>query len=170
VKKNANIEITGFALAKKSDWKVIVLRLVQNDPTIDSLVLTSTYATGQNLQSFSNVIHLDRDTWSNETMKQRSARAWRAGQNESVNEFTLDTVYTTPTADVDADLTLDKIRGIMQKMDDTLFNEVVIQAQGERLGEAWEGTKRERSLLHDVSRKMLERSLSPYASHLGDQE
>jgi hypothetical protein len=170
VKKNADIEVKGFALAKKSDWKVVVLRLVQNDPTIDSLVLTSTYATGQNLQSFSNVIHLDRDTWSNETMKQRSARAWRAGQNESVNEFTLDTVYTTPTADVDADLTLDKIRGIMQKMDDTLFNEVVIQAQGERLGEAWEGTKRERSLLHDVSRKMLERSLSPYASHLGDQE
>lgn len=170
VKRNEDIEVKGFALAKKDDWKVVVLRLVQNDPTITSLVLTSTYATGQNLQSFTNVIHLDRDTWSNETMKQRSARAWRAGQNESVNEFTLDTVFSTPTADVDADLTLDKIRGIMQNMDDDLFNEVVIQSQGERLGQAWEDTKRERSALYDVSRKMLERSFSPYASHLGGQE
>jgi hypothetical protein len=160
----------GYALAKKDAWKVVVLQRIQADPTISTLILTGTYAVGQNLQKFSNVIHLDRDDWSNETMKQRSARAWRAGQSDVVNEYTLDMVYEEAISNDDADKTLDQIREIIQSMDGDLFNEVVLQSQVERIGEEWSQIKKERSLLHKVDRTMMERALSPYASQLGKSD
>lgn len=160
----------GYALAPKDSWKVIVLQYVQADPTITTLVLTGTYAVGQNLQKFNNVIHLDRDDWSNETMKQRSARAWRAGQSEVVNEYTLDMVYGDAVSNDDADKTLDQIRQIIQSMDADLFDEVVIDSQVERIGEEWSQIKKQRSLLHKVDRQMMERALSPYASQLGKSD
>jgi len=171
VRKNDDPNRKGFAVAKKDDWSVIVLqKYIQTDPTIATLVLTKSYSVGQNLQAFSNVIHLDRDEWSNETMKQRSARAWRAGQSEIVNEYTLDIVYGDVVSDDDADKTLDEIRALIQGMDDDLFNEVVVDSQVERIGEEWDEIKKQRSMLHKIDRQMMERSLSPYANHLGRQE
>ena len=171
VVRNENPKVRGFHRAKKDAWKVIVLqKIIQNDPTITTLTLTGTYAVGQNLQAFTTVIHLDRDDWSNETMKQRSARAWRAGQSEVVNEYTLDTVYPDAVANADADKTLDEIRKIIQGLDADLFNEVVLESQVARLGEEWAEIKKQRSLLHKVDRQMMERALSPYASQLGRQE
>lgn len=160
----------GYALAKKDAWKVVVLQRIQADPTIATLILTGTYAVGQNLQKFSNVIHLDRDDWSNETMKQRSARAWRSGQSDVVNEYTLDMVYEDAISNDDADKTLDQIREIIQSMDGALFDEVVLQSQVERIGEEWSQIKKQRSMLHKVDRKMMERALSPYASQLGKSD
>lgn len=171
VVKNEDPSIRGFHRAKKDAWKVIVLqKIIQRDPTISTLTLTGTYAVGQNLQKFTTVIHLDRDDWSNETMKQRSARAWRAGQSEIVNEYTLDTVYPDAVTNDDADKTLDEIRKIIQGMDKDLFNEVVLESQVARLGEEWSEIKKQRSLLHKIDRKMMERALSPYAGQLGRQE
>ena len=171
VVRNENPRVRGFHRAKKDAWKVIVLqKIIQRDPTISTLTLTGTYAVGQNLQKFTTVIHLDRDDWSNETMKQRSARAWRAGQSEIVNEYTLDTVYPDAVTNDDADKTLDQIRKIIQGMDKDLFNEVVLESQVARLGEEWAEVKKQRSLLHKVDRQMMERALSPYASQLGRQE
>jgi hypothetical protein len=171
VVRNENPRIRGFHRAKKDAWKVIVLqKIIQRDPTINTLTLTGTYAVGQNLQAFTTVIHLDRDDWSNETMKQRSARAWRAGQSEIVNEYTLDTVYPDAVSNDDADKTLDEIRRIIQSMDAKLFDEVVLESQVARLGEEWAEVKKQRSLLHKVDRQMMERALSPYASQLGRQE
>ena len=171
VVKNENPGVRGFHRAKKDAWKVIVLqKIIQRDPTISTLTLTGTYAVGQNLQKFTTVIHLDRDDWSNETMKQRSARAWRAGQSEIVNEYTLDTVYPDAVTNDDADKTLDEIRKIIQGMDADLFNEVVLESQVARLGEEWSEIKKQRSLLHKVDRQMMERALSPYAGQLGRQE
>lgn len=171
VVRNENPRVVGFHRAKKDAWKVIVLqKIIQRDPTINTLTLTGTYAVGQNLQKFTNVIHLDRDDWSNETMKQRSARAWRAGQSEVVNEYTIDTVYQDAVSNDDADKTLDQIRKIIQEMDADLFNEVVLESQVARLGEEWAEVKKQRSMLHQVDRKMMERALSPYASQMGRQE
>ena len=160
----------GYALAKNDAWKVVVLQHIQADPTITTLVLTGTYAVGQNLQKFSNVIHLDRDDWSNETMKQRSARAWRSGQSDVVNEYTLDMVYEDAISNDDADKTLDQIREIIQNMDGSLFDEVVLQSQKERIGKEWTQIKKQRSMLHKVDRRMMERTLSPYASQLGKSD
>lgn len=171
VRRNEDPNRKGFALAKRDDWKVVVLqKYVQKDPTVATLVLTGTYAVGQNLQAFTNVIHLDRDDWSNETMKQRSARAWRAGQSEVVNEYTLDLVYGDAVSNDDADKTLDEIRSIIQGMDEDLFNEVVVDSQVERIGQEWAEVKKQRSLLHKIDRQMMERALSPYANQLGRQE
>jgi len=171
VVRNENPRVRGYHRAKKDAWKVIVLqKIIQRDPTINTLTLTGTYAVGQNLQKFTTVVHLDRDDWSNETMKQRSARAWRAGQSEIVNEYTIDTVYQDAISNDDADQTLDQIRKIIQGMDADLFNEVVLDSQVARLGEEWAEVKKQRSMLHKVDRKMMERALSPYASQIGRQE
>jgi SNF2-related domain len=155
----------------KEEWKTHVLsKIIQRDPTISTMVLTGSYAVGQNLQSFGNVIHLDRDDWSNEVMKQRTARAWRAGNLDPVNEYTLDLVYSEPDGGVQGDMTLDEIRRTIQSIDARLFQEVVLDSQSERLGLEWLEIKKQRSSLHQLDRKMVERAMSPYAKQLGRQE
>ena len=155
----------------KEEWKTHVLsKIIQRDPTVSTMVLTGSYAVGQNLQSFGTVIHLDRDTWSNETMKQRTARAWRSGNLDPVNEYTLDLVYSAPDGGVQGDVTLDEIRKAIQNIDARLFQEVVLDSQTERLGLEWLEIKKQKSSLHQLDRKMVERALSPYAKQLGLQE
>ncbi len=163
-------------LTKAEEWKTFVLGKVlglgtkQTQYPVHTAVLTGSYAVGQNLQSFGHVVHLDRDAWSNETMKQRTARAWRSGNKKPVDEYTVDLAYSDQFAGPDASKTLDQIRKIVQEIDENLFNQVVVESQVERLGEEWTEIKKQRSLLHKVNRRMLERALSPYAQQLGEQE
>ena len=103
-------------------------------------------------------------------MKQRTARAWRSGNKKPVDEYTVDLTYGDQFAGPDAAQTLDEIRKVVQGIDDSLFNQVVADSQVERLGEEWTSIKKQRSLLHKVNRRMLERALSPYAQQLGEQE
>lgn len=161
---------------KAEEWKTFVLGNIlglgtkQTQYPVHTAVLTGSYAVGQNLQSFGHVIHLDRDAWSNETMKQRTARAWRSGNKKPVGEYTVDLVYSDQFAGPDAAKTLDQIRKIVQEIDENLFNQVVVESQVERLGEEWTQIKKQRSLLYKVNRRMLERALSPYAQQLGEKE
>jgi hypothetical protein len=163
-------------LVKADEWKTFILTkvlglgLTHTQYPVHTAVLTGSYAVGQNLQSFGHVIHLDRDGWSNETMKQRTARAWRSGNKKPVDEYTVDLTYGDQFAGPDAAQTLDEIRRVVQGIDDSLFNQVVADSQVERLGEEWTSIKKQRSLLHKVNRRMLERALSPYAQQLGEQE
>jgi len=153
----------------KSDWKVYVLdRIVSPDPDYIACVLTSTYAVGQNLQQFDTVVHLDRDAWNNEVMKQRTARAWRSGQQHSVEEYVLDAVYSDPANDRDE--TLDQIVAHLQRLESELFDQVIIESQSEALGKEWFGMKRLHSSFVELSRRMLELSMSPYAQRLGLHE
>ena len=166
---------TGRAV-KADEWKTFVLTKIlglgttQTQYPVHTAVLTGSYAVGQNLQSFGHVIHLDRDTWSNETMKQRTSRAWRSGNKKPVDEYTVDLAYSDQVAGPGASQTLDQIRKVVQEIDASLFNQVVIDSQVERLGEEWTEIKKQRSLLHKVDRRMLERALSPYAQQMGEQE
>jgi len=148
--------------------KYLGLGKKRTDKEVHTATLTKKYATGQNLQSFTTVIHLDRDGWSNETMKQRTARAWRAGNERKVQEITLDMQY--PITEGDADETLDEMRKVMQELDDKLFNEVILEAQVERLGEEWYSMKRERSQLYEVDKEMMLRATHPYAKEMGSKE
>jgi len=150
-----------------AEWATVTLKRLQQIDGLMSLTLTGRYAVGQNLQTFANVIHLDRDSWSNETMKQRTARAWRSGQRQEVTEFTLDTVYSNPMADSTDDRTLDEIRRYLQDMDADLFDRVIKDSKDFVLGETWTGIEKQRALTYHLDRKMLERALSPYASQLG---
>jgi hypothetical protein len=153
--------------------KILGLGNNRTEFQVSTCVLTSPppsggYSVGQNLQSFNTVIHLDRDNWSSETMKQRTARAWRAGNKQPVEEYTLDMVY--PDTDVDADQTLDEIRRVIQDIDAKVFDQVVQDSQIEKLGEEWLAIEHQRSKRYTVDRQMMERALSPYAKHLGLQE
>lgn len=161
---------------KADEWKTFILSKVlglgteQTQFPVHTAVLTGSYAVGQNLQSFGHVIHMDRDGWSNETMKQRTARAWRSGNKKPVDEYTLDLSYADQFAGPDAARTLDEIRRVVQGIDENLFNQVVVDSQVERLGEEWTEIKKQRSQLYKVNRRMMERALSPYAQQLGEQE
>ena len=121
------------------------------------------YQTGQNLQAFSNVVHLDRDTWNSEDMKQRTARAWRQGQQNPVKEYTLDVTYDRPTDELDR--TLDEIRGYLQDMDSELFDQIIKESQAIALGEEYYGMDRMQARFFDVDRKSLELALSPYVDN-----
>jgi len=152
---------------KPTEWATVILKQIQRDRTLLTLTLTGKYAVGQNLQAFSSVVHLDRDSWSSETMKQRTARAWRSGQRQPVTEFTMDVVYTNPRASAKNDQTLDQIRRYMQELDSDLFDSIIKDSKTFVLGEAWTGIDRQRSGSLALDRKMLERALSPYATQLG---
>ena len=153
--------------SKPAEWATVTLKKIQQIDGLMSLTLTGRYAVGQNLQTFSSVIHLDRDSWSNETMKQRTARAWRSGQRQEVTEFTLDTVYANPVAGSSDDRTLDEIRRYLQEMDADLFDRVIKDSKDYVLGETWTGIEKQRAMTYHLDRRMLERALSPYASQLG---
>ena len=150
------------------EWATIVLqKILQKDPMVLTTILTSKYATGQNLQSYGTIIHLDRDTWSNETMKQRDGRSWRSGQKQPVSSYTLDVVYEESKNN---EKTLDEIRSVIQNMDEKLFDEIVIESQQQRLGVEWAEIRKQRSALHHIDKKMMERALSPYAQDLGEND
>ena len=160
---------TGLKATPK-EWATIILKQLQQDRTLLTLTLTGKYAVGQNLQAFSAVVHLDRDSWSSETMKQRTARAWRSGQRQPVTEFTMDTVYSNPRASAKDDMTLDQIRRYMQEMDSELFDSIIRDSKTFVLGETWTDIDRQRSGAFALKRRMLERALSPYATQLGKSE
>ena len=155
--------------AKPAEWATIILKQIQRDSTLLTLTLSGKYAVGQNLQAFSAVVHLDRDSWSSETMKQRTARAWRSGQRQPVTEFTMDTVYSKPRANAKDDLTLDQIRRYMQEIDSKLFDSIIKDSKTFVLGETWTNIERQRSGVYSLDRQMLERALSPYATQIGKQ-
>lgn len=154
---------------KAKDWKVFILQhIVSPNPRMSTVTLTGTYAVGQNLQSFNKVIHLDRDSWNSETMKQRTARAWRTGQKDSVEEYTLDCVYSNPTDK--SDETLDQIRKHMQQMESDLFDQVVIESQSESLGKEFFEMERSDASFRELNRRMMEMQMSPYLARVGEEE
>lgn len=149
------------------DWQVFVMkRMIAGNRQIGSVTLTSAYAVGHNLQEFDTVIHLDRDTWNSETMKQRTARLWRQGQDKPVTEMTLDTVYQSPTGSLDS--TLDQIRRYVQELDADLFDSVVVESQTEALGAEFFGMKQMHSSFFKLNRRMMEMALSPYLRNVSE--
>lgn len=148
------------------EWQSYIFQYVlgmgntRTEKVVMTAVLTGGYAVGQNLQSFSKVVHLDRDGWSNETMKQRTARAWRAGNKKVVEEITIDVVY--PPELTDADKTLDEYRRQSQELDDKLFTQVVLDAQKVNLGEEWYRIKKLRSESFSADKRLAAVAMSPY--------
>ena len=143
------------------EWKsFVMMNYIVTDEDVVTATLTKTYAIGQNLQAFTTVIHLDRDTWNSERMKQRTARAWRQGQSHSVEEYTLDAVYADPLNSLDS--TLDQIRGFMQQMEEDMFDDVVMQSMTQGLGKEYFTMDRHESAFYEINRRLMELTLSPY--------
>lgn len=118
--KKTPINRADVAMLPVAQWKVHVLKnfIAPVESGVVSCVLTSSYSQGHNLQAFTDVIHIDRDTWNSEEMKQRCARVWRQGQKNPVTETFLDAVFDDPSGDLDR--TMDEIRGFAQQMEEDL--------------------------------------------------
>jgi hypothetical protein len=160
-KEKSYIGEDGRTIPKKA-WKSHIIKTQISNTGVEVLVLTSTYATGQNLQAYDTVLHLDRDTWNSETMKQRTARAWRQGQINPVTEIVLDTVYGNPSGELDA--TLDEIRRYVQELDSDLFDRIVVDSQAQALGAEFFEMKKTTSAFFKVNRRIMDLALSPYVS------
>lgn len=152
---------------KAAQWQQFVLKEVV---TPNSFIKTCTllgmvYQFGHNLQAFNTVVHLDRNTWSNENMKQRTARAWRQGQSQPVDEITIDATYRASDDGVprdEFDRTLDEIRSYFQKVEGDLFDRIIKDAQSVALGAEWASIKQRDASNVRLDRKVLELMTSPY--------
>lgn len=151
----------------EEDWAVVVLKnFVSQDPGVLTLTLTSAYSTGQNLQSFDCVVHLDRDSWNSEEMKQRTARSWRTGQKNTVDEYTMDAVYSGVQSEMDA--TLDEIRRHVQEIDEKLFDDMIVESQQVALGADYTGIKKYDAEVISLNRRYMDQAMSPRAQSLGE--
>ena len=103
---------------KKEDWQIFTLNKLQKDPDVATFNLTKSYTTGQNLQSADQVIHLDRDSWNNENMKQRTARAWRSGQKNHVDVSICELV-------TDSGDSINDIEGYSMDIEEQMFNDLI---------------------------------------------
>jgi len=161
-------------LKSNKEWPEFIFnKIVQPEPKFKTITLHGqSYSTGQNLQAFNTVIHLDRDHWNSEEMKQRTARAWRQGQKETVSEITVDLTYNYNGPRTEAgesskrEKTLDEIRRYFQEMESEMFDAVIKGAQDTVLGEEFADLKQTsagfRSSSKDVAALIL--GASPFLS------
>lgn len=153
----------------KEQWATVVLGdIIGGNPEVVGLVLTKSYALGQNLQMFNTVVHLDRDNFSNETMKQRTARAWRTGQKEPVEEYTLDAVYDDDKEKDDP--TLDDVRRYIQEMQEGVFNDIVHNSRATAIGEDWRSMSEVPASMMAVNRKLFEMAIAPYPAAMAEHD
>lgn len=149
------------------EWQQFVLKEIINpDPSIATCTLLGkVYMYGHNLQGFNTVIHLDRDNWNSESMKQRTARAWRQGQTQVVQETTIDMTYQPDHQGVERsewDKTLDEIRAAFQDMDAAVFDRIIKDAQTIALGAEWEGVEKKDASLWRLDEQVAELMASPF--------
>lgn len=144
-----------------AQWAHFVLGeiLSGTEDLLSCTLLGQSYQTGHNLQAFDTCVHLDRDTWCSEDMKQRTARVWRQGQDNPVHEYTLDAVYEDPNCGLDG--TLDEVRRYHQILEGDLFDAAIKSAQTIELGAEWfEMTARNTQFLR-LDRDTLNLMVSP---------
>jgi hypothetical protein len=148
----------------KDEWQMYVMEtyIKPNDYDIVTATLTAPYAKGHNLQMFTTVVHLDRDSWNAEMMQQREARAWRQGQKNSVESITLDMTYEQSSNDYDR--TLDEIMRYSQEMEEDLFNQIIVASQTQALGQEYFEMSQEVTSTYYAQRKSFELAMSPYAN------
>lgn len=154
----------------KGEWQQFALKeLIRDNPAIVSCTLLGkTYSHGHNLQTFNTVIHLDRNNWNSEAMKQRTARAWRQGQKEEVDEVTFDAAYSGENEDNpnEWDQTLDQIRKAFQEMDAAIFDNIIRDAQDIELGGEWKGVEGNDASLYNLDMDVAEMMASPYLGRI----
>ena len=151
---------------KADQWQQFVFKeVISPNPSFRCCILLGTeYQFGHNLQEFDQVIHLDRNSWNSENMKQRTARSWRQGQKKPVTVRTVDTVYAERPDNSELDRTLDEIRRWFQEMEGDLFDEIIKEAQDVELGKEWLDMQQRSASFMRVDQDVLELMASPYVS------
>ncbi|MEC7109762.1 MAG: SNF2-related protein [Planctomycetota bacterium] len=146
-------------------WQQFVLKeIIKGNPEIRTVTLLGKeYSHGHNLQTFNTVVHLDRNHWNSEAMKQRTARAYRQGQEERVQEVTIDSTYA-PNEEAEAqDVTLDQIRELYQKMDAAIFDDIIKASQDLDLTAENKSVLKRDASNWRLDEAVLELQTSPYA-------
>jgi hypothetical protein len=151
----------GMGRGEQYKWVQFVTKFfIQENRDVRSMTCYGPqYQSGQNFQGFQTVIHMDRDSWNNENMKQRTARAYRQGQKNVVEEHTLDTMYTG--APGPGDVSLDEIRRLHQVMEGAIFDGIVVASQSHPLGTEWSGIQKQLSKYTHIDRKAMQLALAP---------
>jgi hypothetical protein len=92
-------------LEEQTKWAQVLFKKVfkPHASVIKTMTCTGAYARGFNFQEWTTVVHLDRNGWSSEEMKQRTARSYRQGQQNEVEEIFIDMVYGSKKDDLDVD-------------------------------------------------------------------
>lgn len=113
-----------------ASWAIRVVQeyIAEND-YIGTVVCTDAYARGFNFQRFQKVVHLDRGKdFDSELLKQRTARAYRTGQKETVDEIFLDSTIGAEgnLEGQDAEsVTIQEIQKLLNESDQEFFQEII---------------------------------------------
>ena len=81
----------------EASWAIKISKeFIRDNPQIATIGCTDAYARGFNFQTFQKVVHLDRGAkFDSELIKQRTARAYRGGQRDQVEEIFIDATLTS---------------------------------------------------------------------------
>lgn len=144
VTKKTNVE--NFVLRTATDantpvdmsWAIkTVKKFIADNEQVVSMVANSSYSRGFNLQKFKAVVHLDRDGWDSEEIKQRTARAFRQGQEDEVLEVMVDAVLS-PATEGTAEMSIDQLRGMAHGADQKFFNSIIKESGAIKLSENYD--------------------------------
>lgn len=162
-------------------WAIHATKAVfKNNPNIKTISCTDAYAKGFNFQFISTVVHLDRgEGFDSELVVQRTARAYRTGQEKQVEVIYLDSMLDTTKPAVTEgegdeaisfadpeDISLDEIKSIVQKADQTFFKDIIEESSKISLVENYEGVKRTSGKLVSMNRNLFSMLLKPTAEVL----
>jgi len=98
--QNQNQGPTPEELEEQTKWAQVLFKQLFKPYSsyFKTMTCTGAYARGFNFQEWTCVVHLDRNGWSSEEMKQRTARSYRQGQENEVEEIFIDMVYKNKEA------------------------------------------------------------------------
>lgn len=158
--------------------------LFKSNPNIKTISCTDAYAKGFNFQFISTVVHLDRgEGFDSELVKQRTARAYRTGQEKQVEvvylDSMLDAVKPPEVDDVDGesrsyanaeDISIDELKNIVQSADQTFFQDVIDQAAKTNLVDNYEKVRRTTGKLMSMNKNLFAMVLKPTAVSLAEAQ
>ena len=168
-------------------WAVgSVKKIFKQNPNIKTLSCTDDYARGYNFQFIGTVVHLDRGKgFDSEEVKQRTARAYRTGQENQVEVIYLDSVIksggdrsgeygASEGAEVfkkDFDqMTIDEIKDLVQGADQDFFMDIISQGMAQNLVEGYESVERTTGKTIATNKNLFAQLLDPTSETLNQVE
>ncbi len=145
-------------VAEDMSWAIkTVKKWIANNEDVATMTCNSSYSRGFNLQKFKSVVHLDRDGWDSEEIKQRTARAFRQGQEDVVQEVMIDAVLPPSLVNGDMAKSIDELRGMVQGADQKFFNTIIKESGAIKLAENYDKVEHA-----DVSEKATQPNLQDF--------
>lgn len=172
--KQSNEMPEGEEMEAEATWAIdISKQYINNNSHIGATVCTDAYAFGFNFQTFTKVIHLDRGAgFNSEVIKQRTARAYRAGQDKEVEEIFIDTTMSeatdSPTAvsqniqegDIE-NLSIDELQGLVAMKDQEFFTDIIRKSLTMDLTAGADAVQRDSSKVVNFTNEMLASIVDP---------